>query len=261
MTSITSRDTLLPQIREALAPSIPGFLADRRWFGGKARTVRSVEVSDIVPLMDVPFEAFLAVVRVTYVSGPGENYSLPLILTTASAALPAGAPFLTARIAGEPRDRVLYDAMLNESFLDFLFDAIAQERSFAGAGGKVTATRTTALSEFWQPSQGRLQPAIMNVEQSNTSVIFGKRLVLKLFRHLEEGINPDVEIGAFLTNARFPNSAAVAGYLEYAARQLPAEQPGTASSLRRQSGRRVETHAERFGGLLRSSGTFSGAGR
>ncbi len=217
MTSTSSRDMLLTQIREALAPAIPAFLADRRWFGGKARIFRSVEVSDIVPLMHAPFEAFLAVVRVTYASGPGENYSLPLLLEAPEAPLPAGAPFLAVRIAGEPLGRVLYDAMLNEPFLNFLFDAIVQGKSFAGEGGKVTATHTAALSELWQPSQGRLQPAIMNVEQSNTSVVFGKRLVLKLFRHLEEGINPDVEIGTFLTNARFPNSAAVAGYLEHAA--------------------------------------------
>jgi maltose alpha-D-glucosyltransferase / alpha-amylase len=217
MTSISSRDMLLAQIREALAPAIPSFLAERRWFGGKARTLRSVEVSDIVPLMHSPFEAFLAVVRVTYVGGPGENYSLPLILESPEAPLPAGAPFLKVRTPGEPRELVLYDAMLNESFLDFLFDAIVQGKSFAGESCKVSAIHTGALSELWQPSHGRLQPVIMNVEQSNTSVVFGKRLVLKLFRHLEEGINPDEEIGAFLTNARFPNSAAVAGYLEYAA--------------------------------------------
>ena len=165
---------------------------------------------------DSPFEAFLAVVRVSYVGGSGENYSLPLILDSPEAPLPAGAPFLRVRLPGETRELVLYDAMLNESFLDFLFDAIAQGKSFAGEGGKVSATRTAAFSELWQPPQGRLQPAIMNVEQSNTSVVFGKRLVLKLFRHLEEGINPDVEIGTFLTNAKFPNSAAVAGYFEYA---------------------------------------------
>ena len=217
MTSISSREILPTQTREALAAAIPSFLADRRWFGGKARTLRSVEVSDTVPLMHFPFEAFLAVVRVTYVGGTGENYSLPLILESPGAPLPAGAPFLTARIPGEPRGLVLYDAMLNESFLDFLFDAIVQGKSFSGEGCRVSAIRTAALSELWQPSQGRLQTAIMSVEQSNTSVVFGKRLVLKLFRHLEEGINPDVEIGAFLTKARFPNSAPVAGHLEYAA--------------------------------------------
>jgi maltose alpha-D-glucosyltransferase/alpha-amylase len=226
MRSISSRDMLLSQIREALASAIPAFLADRRWFGGKARTLRSAGVSDIVPLMHDRLEAFLAVIQVTYVSGPSENYSLPLILNAPEAPLPAGAPFLTAKVAGEPSERVLYDAMLHESFLDFLFDAIVQGKVFAGGGGKVTATRTAALSELWQLSQGRLHPAIMNVEQSNTSVVFGKRLVLKLFRHLEQGINPDVEIGTFLTNARFPHSAAVAGYLEYAAENCQASSLG-----------------------------------
>jgi maltose alpha-D-glucosyltransferase/alpha-amylase len=56
----------------------------------------------------------------------------------------------------------------------------------------------------------------MKGEQSNSSVVYGKRLVLKLFRRLEEGLNPDLEIGSFLTEkTAFRNVPALAGHLEY----------------------------------------------
>jgi maltose alpha-D-glucosyltransferase/alpha-amylase len=63
----------------------------------------------------------------------------------------------------------------------------------------------------------------MNVEQSNTSVIFGQQLVFKLFRRMQEGLNPDLEIGRFLTeHTSFSHIAPVAGALEYKRPKSPA---------------------------------------
>jgi maltose alpha-D-glucosyltransferase/alpha-amylase len=120
-------------------------------------------------------------------------------------------------MAAEAEPVVLYDAMSSQAFLDFLLDAIVQGKSFPGSHGEVRAASTTALPSLWQPSQGHLPASLMQVEQSNSSVMYGRRLVLKLFRRLEEGISPDLEVGTFLTEkARFPHVPAVAGSLEYA---------------------------------------------
>jgi maltose alpha-D-glucosyltransferase / alpha-amylase len=203
------------ELRENLVQAIPDFLLGRRWFGSKARSIRSAEVADIVPLVARGLNALLVLARIHYASGPDETYSLPLIANTDRAPLPE-APSLKLRPAGKTDAEVFYDALSNEIFLDFLLDAIAQGQSFSGEHGEVTATSSTALQSLWEPSEGRLQPSLMKAEQSNSSIVYGKRLVLKLFRRLEEGINPDLEIGSFLTSrARFPNVPAVAGQLEY----------------------------------------------
>jgi maltose alpha-D-glucosyltransferase/alpha-amylase len=66
---------------------------------------------------------------------------------------------------------------------------------------------------------------VLTGEQSNTSVIYGSRLILKFFRRIEEGENPDLEIGRFLTDkARFPHVPKIAGFVEYESRGTKATQ-------------------------------------
>jgi maltose alpha-D-glucosyltransferase/alpha-amylase len=60
-----------------------------------------------------------------------------------------------------------------------------------------------------------LEASVGRAEQSNTSVTFGDRLILKLFRRLEPGLNPDIEIGQALTEVGFPHTPAVGGWLSY----------------------------------------------
>ena len=199
-----------------LPQAMEDFLVHRRWFGGKARQIRAVRVRDIVLLDTGTFDVFLAIVCAEYTSGPGETYSVPLVQAGRDTAVPPEAPALTVRLGDEQEPVVLQDALFNESFLAFLLDAIAHRRSFSGAEGTVHAVPASALASLWQPSGQRLQPSLMKAEQSNSSVIYGRKLVLKLFRKLEEGTNPDLEIGRFLTEkAFFPNTPAVAGHLEY----------------------------------------------
>jgi maltose alpha-D-glucosyltransferase/alpha-amylase len=63
--------------------------------------------------------------------------------------------------------------------------------------------------------EGALEPYILDAEQSNTSVVYGERYILKLFRRLDSGVNPDLEIGRFLTRKGFASIPPVAGSIEY----------------------------------------------
>src|SRR6185369_14567078 len=72
------------------------------------------------------------------------------------------------------------------------------------------------------------EPVINKTEQSNSSIIYGDRLILKLFRRLEPGLNPDLEISGYLTARKFPNSPALAGALEY---RSPSDEPITVAVL------------------------------
>jgi maltose alpha-D-glucosyltransferase / alpha-amylase len=208
--------SFLAALQSGLPSILPQFLAKQRWFGGKARTIFSVEVSDVVPFCPNTLRSWLTLVKVNYASGPPETYYVPLIQVSRTLPLQDSEPLL--RIHQQDSEEILLrDAMPDQQFLVHLLDAIAQGVSLRGVKGELRAVPTRALESLWQPSQGRLQPSVVTAEQSNSSVVYGQRLVLKLFRRLEQGLNPDLEICSFLTeSSSFRNVPPVAGYLEYA---------------------------------------------
>src|SRR5260370_38290442 len=68
-------------LRMTVPPLLASYLADQRWFGGKARQIRSAEITDLVPMDNTRLETFVLLVRLDYATGPGETYVLPLICT------------------------------------------------------------------------------------------------------------------------------------------------------------------------------------
>jgi len=106
--------------------------------------------------------------------------------------------------------------MVDANFCTFLLEAIGRRKTFKAKGGEITASPTRVFRRVRGPAGVSLEPKPMKAEQSNTSVVFGHRLILKLFRRLEGGINPDLEIGRFLTErTSFSQIAPVAGAMEY----------------------------------------------
>src|SRR6202035_411527 len=110
----------------------------------------------------------------------------------------------------------LTDALKNEAFLSFLLDAIERGLLFTGESGELVTSRTHALSMQETGAAGSLRPRALTAEQSNNSVAYGDRLILKFFRRLEEGINPDLEMCGFLTEkAHYQHTPQLLGALEY----------------------------------------------
>ena len=93
----------------------------------------------------------------------------------------------------------MYDAVFDKSFCKTLLEMIARRRHVRGAAGEFVATPTRAVRNEWTGAVTNLEVASMRAEQSNSSIVFGDKLILKLFRRTESGINPDLEIGQFLT--------------------------------------------------------------
>ena len=207
-------DTFLALLKSGLPSALPQFLTRQRWFGGKARTIRSVEILDIVPFFSASLRSYFVLAQVEYTSGPADTYDIPLVWAEDGTPL-NGSSCLRVK-AGSSDEIILRDALTDEQFLNHLLEAMAKGLSVPGVRGHVRAVATAALRSLWQPAQGPLVPTVMNREQSNSSVVYENRLVLKMFRRLEEGLNPDLEIGAFLTaKTSFRNVPPLAAYLEY----------------------------------------------
>src|SRR5882724_416448 len=198
-----------------LPPLLASYLAEQRWFGGKARQIRSVEITDLVPLGTTRFEVFVLLVRLDYATGPGETYVLPLICTWEPTEETAATDLKVHSLA-RGTDLHLRNALTDHEFLRGVLETIEQKTLFRGSEGEIRAASTSVFQVLCGDSKSVLQPKPIKAEQSNSSIIYGDRVILKFFRRGEEGENPDLEIGRFLTEKKnFPHIPAVAGWLDY----------------------------------------------
>ncbi|MBI2304763.1 MAG: maltose alpha-D-glucosyltransferase [Chloroflexi bacterium] len=210
--------------KESLEVALPSYLKGRRWFQRKAFTIRSTEITEVIPITREAdgLRTYLTLVKVEYGEGEPETYLMPLALASgdrADEALRKWPQEIVAHL--EDRDEgkaVLYDALLEKGFCQALLEAIARRRRSKGSLGSVLAwpARGGGFRRRYSSGGTPLKPSILKAEQTNTSVIYGDRFILKLFRRLDVGINPDLEMGRFLTQkASFLYSPPVAGALEY----------------------------------------------
>lgn len=208
--------------KAALEALLPDFLRARRWFGGKARAIQSVHILEAICLGHATggLKTFLVLVEVAYREGKSETYVLPLTFGAGGRAVQVQNEIpqtivTRLKVNGDQGEGVLFDALWDKGFSTELLEVIGRGRRFEGTHGEVTASPTEAFRQLLPSGEVRLEPSIMQAEQSNTSVVYGNRLILKLFRRLEEGVNPDLEIGRFLTERGFGHIPPVAGAIEY----------------------------------------------
>jgi maltose alpha-D-glucosyltransferase/alpha-amylase len=204
--------------RDSLAHALPPYLKRSRWFRGKARVIRSARIIEAVPLAQG--SSWITLVRVDYTEGEPEIYLVPITLASGESAgriLRESARAVMARVEREDRlAGILYSAVHDAPTCRLLLDAVQRRRRFRGEAGELFMMPTRALRQLRGAGGTSLEPALQKAEQSNTSVIYGDHFILKLYRLLEGGVNPDLEIGRFLTEkTSFRHIPRVAGYIEY----------------------------------------------
>jgi maltose alpha-D-glucosyltransferase/alpha-amylase len=203
-------DVFTVSVRATINGMLPAFLRARRWFRGRTQTIRTAELAEMVPFPQS--QSYLGLVRVEYSDADPEFYTLPFSVA-------AGEPvseFILAKLrAQDGTTGMIYSALRNRAFADELLTAILRRRRFAGDAGELAASHTRHFRAIWGQDRPPLEPSVAKGDQDNTTVFFGDRFALKLFRKLEEGPHPEQEIGAMLTHAGFPNVAPLAGAVEY----------------------------------------------
>jgi maltose alpha-D-glucosyltransferase / alpha-amylase len=203
--------------RPLLNDVLPDYLRPRRWFGGKARRIRSTEVVDALDSSSAELRSFIALVRVEYVDGDPETYVLPLALAEGRRAqrLVKEQPHAVVARVGRVEGAVLYDPTGEPAFASELLRVMATRRKLRGRLGEGYGSLTREFRERRRTNGKRLRPHLARVEQSNTSILYGNELFFKLFRKLDEGLNPDLEIGRQLGRKGFRHAPEVTGDLHY----------------------------------------------
>jgi maltose alpha-D-glucosyltransferase/alpha-amylase len=207
--------------KSSLQNALPMFLQPRRWFGGKARDIQHVQVTNAIPVAGEDEAAiYLAVLKVDYFEGEAELYILPLAFAVGELAerllqfhperVVADLIIRQSGVAG-----VVYDATGEASFGQALLEMITRKRKARLNGAELAGIAAGPLTRSRNGRVQELVPNLSRYEQSNTSIAFGDRFIMKLLRRVEPGVHPDWEVGRHLTElAGFSHAPAVAGAVE-----------------------------------------------
>ncbi|MGR3757552.1 MAG: maltose alpha-D-glucosyltransferase [Tranquillimonas sp.] len=190
------------------------YLPLQRWFAGKGRRLKSVQMR---PLAEMESGRYLLALAEAQVEGDMQRYFLPLAAHWDEAALTLSPrlPATLAKIRRTNRVGAVLDGAADESLARALLDALRTERRIDTLdGGQLVFSKGALLDEIEEVGE----PRLMSAEQSNASIAFGSEIILKLYRRLQEGLQPDVAIPRFLTEeTEFTASPPLLGTVEWVA--------------------------------------------
>jgi maltose alpha-D-glucosyltransferase/alpha-amylase len=214
--------------RVSLEQALPGYLLSRRWFGGKAHQIKAATFLDIIPISLNSTQSCFTQVMVEYTEEDPELYLLPLSFAAGERAEHIRSSYPRSVLAdvvvngeGNRRPGIIYDAVLDRDFCKSLVEMIVRKKHARGRSGEFTAIPSRRVKDFQAGAITNLEVSSMRAEQTNSSIVFGDRLILKLFRRFQRGPNPDIEITRFLSEqAAFRHSPAVVGVIEYRSQKM-----------------------------------------
>jgi maltokinase len=190
--------------------AVGDWLETQRWYASKSRHVTGLEIDESVALTPAP-PLLLVLVQARFATGSHDLYQLPLSFMTPDQAKQR------PRVASTP-DLAVVDAVADPKLVRDLLRLMNAESPLDAEGGCFRFARVAETGPLLPDAPVRP----MGVEQSNSSIVFGEETVLKVFRKLEPGINPELELLHFLTRRDFPSIAPLQGWYEYDGRAYSA---------------------------------------
>jgi maltose alpha-D-glucosyltransferase / alpha-amylase len=216
--TVAAGEILDAATRSRIERMLPLILRTRPWFTIKHRVIREVKIHDVIALPETL--ARILLIRIEYTDGEPDLLTVPLSLAAGEPAetiLRDKPHVVLARLEGLPEaNSVLYGAIFDRQFTDALLMAMLRRRRFRGERGDIVGTHTRKFRSASSLVRSRLEPQPQTLDMNNILVTLGEDLVLKLYRRVEAGPNPDREMGEFLTSStEFSNMAPLLGAVEY----------------------------------------------
>jgi len=215
---------LARRVREQLERDVlPRMLPAQRWFGANGQVIASVAVRERGEWTVPGSDWLLAIADVSFQGNGAQAYSLPLALaweTGDGSALAPLAHCTLARVRQRARVGILYDAFWDDGFVRAIVATMARGARQAVEGGELVYARSARVAAMGDGFAAAVAEPIRHpaFEQVNTLAVFGESLLLKGYRRLRLGINPEIEMGRFLTEVSpFASAAPLLGSLEHVA--------------------------------------------
>ncbi|MFA7943682.1 maltose alpha-D-glucosyltransferase [Pseudomonas brenneri] len=189
--------------------SLPTWLPKRRWFANKESTIEHVHIAYGVRFGDAQHPVLLSEIEVTS-AGQTSRYQLPFGLLGEdqfTSALPQ--QLALARVRRVRQVGLITDAFSLDSYIRAVIEGLRAQTVLSSSDGEIRFEPTPQLANL--PVGDELQVRYLAAEQSNSSVVVGENLVLKLIRKVSAGVHPELEMGAYLTAAGYAHISPLLG--------------------------------------------------
>lgn len=195
------------------------FIRRSRWFREKSLKIRRTRIVDTVAFGSGESLTWLFLVEIAFSNDQVERYLVPIAIATGedSEAISDEHPIAIVAdivLAGTPG--VMYDGVYSESFRGELFRVFLERKRIRASSGAIEICRSRGLRKQTEGFSTPPSSRVLAAEQSNTSILYEDQLFLKLFRKIEEGLNPDIELTRYLSEERrFAGVPSYGGAIDY----------------------------------------------
>lgn len=189
------------------------YIRERRWFKQKSETIKAVKFRDFAILCESPIE-ILTIIEIYFDNLKSEAYYFPVMAIFGDEERVKKLEPIE-HLCFQDKDVILYDAFTDERFCSNLLKLIKTNKQIKATEG-VFSFYPTKIFQTYDYSKGEKHIELIKSEQSNTSINFNNALIMKNYRSIEYGINPDFEVSYYLTEKTdLKNFPPLLGYIEY----------------------------------------------
>jgi maltose alpha-D-glucosyltransferase/alpha-amylase len=217
----TWRSSLAAKLRQQLEERVlPQYIAAQRWYAGKGAVIRAARLTDYLEWEAGGGDWLLTLFNVE-TKDDETRYFIPLTIAFEDSEEGRWSklqPAALAKVRQQATVGVIADAFADENFPRAIVEEIGSRREIPVGQGRLVFTPTKSYAEIRGEAGDNLTASLPRVQGSNTALRVGEKLFLKAFRKVQPGVNPELDMGRFLTEvANYPNVVPLAGSVEYIA--------------------------------------------
>ena len=198
---------------------LPSYIKTCKYFDGKFQDIREVKIIENIKIKEDGCHTQILLLEVKYAAGLSDIYLLPLSFAPGDKAesIVIENPYaVVAHLRHGNVEGIIYDSINDEEFRKHFLLILAKKHSIRGLYGELITYTGKYFKKYKLQELSMVKSQVLKAEQNNSSILYGKELIFKLYRRLDEGINPELEICRYLTETlSFSHTPPLVGAVEY----------------------------------------------